>query len=65
MKDYEIKARALVLSYLGLVDNTDKAKKCAMITVNEILSLGFVPNEPSSKKVFDFYYKVKIALQDI
>jgi len=38
------------------------AKKCALILVDEILGLGYVANEPSSFRVYDFYSKVKMEL---
>jgi hypothetical protein len=67
MKEHEIKARALVLSYYGIIHgiNTNEAKKCALIVVNEILDLGFLAKEPSSKRIYDFYSKVKIAIDKI
>ena len=39
------------------------AVKCAIIAVDEILSLGYVGNEPSSFRVYKFYSDVKSELE--
>lgn len=41
------------------------AKKCAIIAVNEILDLGYVPKEKSSFQVYEFYSNVKIELEKL
>lgn len=37
MEDYEIKARALVMSYFLILQDMEKAKQCAVITYKEML----------------------------
>jgi len=37
MEDYEIKARALVMSYFLILQDMDKAKQCATIACKEII----------------------------
>lgn len=39
MKESEVKAMAMVLNYLGLLVNYETAKKCAVISVEEIIKL--------------------------
>ena len=43
----------------------NEAKKCALIVVEEILNLGYVPKEPSSLKVYKYYSEVKNELKKI
>jgi hypothetical protein len=39
------------------------AVKCALIAVNEILDLGYVPNEKSTFNVYKFYSEVKLEIE--
>lgn len=41
------------------------AKECALIAVNEILDLGYVPNEKSSFNVYKFYQEVKQEIEKL
>ena len=51
-------------SYVGNENMTYKsAVKCAIIAVDEILSLGYVGNEPSSFRVYKFYSDVKLEIE--
>lgn len=64
------KARELVEQYEHVQRQTDfeeniksRAIKSALIAVNEILSLGYVPNEKSSFRVYQFYSEVKKEIE--
>ena len=41
------------------------AKKCALIAVDEILDLGYVPNEKSTFNVYKFYSEVKQEIKKL
>ena len=43
----------------------EHAKQCALIAVDEILDLGYVPNEKSSFNVYKFYQEVKQQIESI
>lgn len=67
------KAEELIMVFIGVdAKNTNEygmeyqmAVQCALISVDEILDLGYVPNEKSSYNVYNFYSKVKIELLKI
>ena len=60
------KALALINKFQNEVGMfNDEAIKSALITVNEILDLGYVYGEKSSYNVYSFYSKVKIELLKI
>lgn len=41
----------------------EQTKKYALIAVQEILDLGVVTNEPSSKNIYTFYSEVKLEIK--
>ena len=57
------KAKELIEKYTFINGNSFFAKDCAIIAVDEILSLGYVGNEPSSFRVYKFYSDVKSELE--
>lgn len=62
MKDYELKARALVLSYFQLVGDTETAKMGALIAVSEILDAHFMKKDSGYKT---YWLNVKKAIEAI
>jgi hypothetical protein len=66
------KAQELIDKYVALTDGWaagkngwEHKKQCALIAVNEILDLGYVPSEKSSFNVYNFYSNVKIELNKL
>jgi len=64
------KAKELVEKHMPYTRDWDiekyallNAKECALITVNEILDLGYVPNEKSTFNVYKFYSVVKLEIE--
>jgi hypothetical protein len=53
-----------VWTYTSIASQLSKraAIECALLAINEILSLGSVPGEKSSLNVYRFYSEVKIEL---
>jgi len=45
MTALETKARALILDYLRFCDNYDKAKECAIFTLNVFIQMMPFPND--------------------
>jgi len=43
---------------------SEDAVICALILVNEILDLGYVSNEPSSFRIYNYFSKVKEHLEN-
>jgi ABC-type amino acid transport system permease subunit len=69
----EEKAKELINKYIAIyIDNPkfrneyiELAKESSLLCVNEILDLGYVGNEPSSFRIYDYFSKVKIALNKL
>ena len=63
---YEKKAIELINKFQNNVGMfNEEAIKSALILVDEILDLGYVPNEKSSYNVYSYYSNVKIELLKI
>ena len=61
------KAKELVERFSRFTEPSDckhEAIQCAIITVNEILDLGYAPKEKSSFRIYEFYSNVKIELEN-
>lgn len=66
---YKKKAEELIFKFKNKVESEVKGfgslklgKECALIAVEEIISLGCVPKNKQSILIYDFYCKVKIEI---
>lgn len=62
------KANELAIKFTSSTDIVKpnlRSKEMALLCVNEILDLGYVGNEPSSFRIYDYFSKVKIELNKL